>query len=205
MPDSRRIAALRALADRPGTPAEGEVARRKLEEALAKEPKESYGRPGSFSFDVHAVNFEFSAATMQAAFEKLVADLERGRVVHYTSGNPPAEGYRCPCASSRWRGYSASACPDGVSHEAINKIARDTYPPGSRAFLNIVSDFYGHWVNEPVTVLEYGKTEWNCVILRFCGPTWFKDAVMPIIWNNQKFTLSKERVEAPKYNPRSKF
>lgn len=38
MPDSRRIAALRALAARPGTPAEGEVAQRKLEEALAKEP-----------------------------------------------------------------------------------------------------------------------------------------------------------------------
>ena|ERR1041385_7366557 len=42
----RRLKALRALAARPGTPAEGEVARRKLAELEAKQPQSATNRYG---------------------------------------------------------------------------------------------------------------------------------------------------------------
>jgi len=50
MNNSRKLAALRALAERPGTPAEGEAARRKLAELEAKQPKRPQTPAGVRSF-----------------------------------------------------------------------------------------------------------------------------------------------------------
>jgi hypothetical protein len=71
MASPRRIAALRALAERPGTPAEGEAARRTLDEALAREPERSDG------FGFNATDFVAATAAASHAFEEFHAVLVR--------------------------------------------------------------------------------------------------------------------------------
>jgi hypothetical protein len=150
---SRRIAALRALSERPGTPQEGIVARKKLEEALAKEPSSTNPFPDANSYTIQ-MQEEFLRRFKHRVREWLRSEPEEGDTYYV-----PAQ---CPCGAYL---SSQGNCTFPETHKHKRWKAKREFPEDS------IVDCYSPSTNSVILeakVLRYLE-DWNLVEIRRNG------------------------------------
>jgi hypothetical protein len=159
---SRRIAALRALAERPGTPQEGIVAKKKLEEALATEPSSTNPFPDANSYTIQLQEF---LRRFNECFE-FTSPCYRNPFAHHSP--PPEEGdtyyvpAQCPCGAYL---SSRGNCTFPETHKHKRWKAKREFPEGS------IVDCYSPSTNSVILeakVLRYLE-DWNLVEIRRNG------------------------------------
>lgn len=127
----RRLAALRALAERPGTPAEGAVAR----EMLARE---------------EAKRIEQYPADQQEKWRLFAEYLRTGDLdIFQRAVSMPIY---CPCGAEKRGG----ACTEPVRHGDIEREIRRRFPRGSRVYYN----GWPYPKDCPGTVVGYATWNW---------------------------------------------
>jgi len=148
--DSRRIAALRALADRPGTEAEGRVAKEKLRRALeaagqAQDPvppkqakaADSFGRTYTpYYFDRNLLRRQAEDLLRRQA-ERMSKEPFEGRAYQShreqeTERKARADHYGCPCGSV----WNRELCANKTANEHIRKTLTEKFPTGTRVYYN---------------------------------------------------------------------
>jgi hypothetical protein len=141
---SRRLDALRALAERPGTEAEGIVAREMLAKLEAKTEEEW---PSYLNSVLESERPRWSAF---ADFLKTGKIEDLDRATRFTT---------CPCGRDNPRDMP---CLNEVEHVRINAEIRQMFPVGTRVY-------YNRWAyapNEPGVVVGYSKN-WSWLRIKF--------------------------------------
>lgn len=145
MISERALEALRAIAERPGTPAEGDLARALLARHGATTeadwpaylnaiPEHERARWGAFRDFLKTGKME---------------DLDRA-----------TKWRTCPCGRENPR---ESACQNEAEHESIRGRIQQMFPRGQRVFYNR----WAYTPNCPGNVVGYSKTSWNWIRIQF--------------------------------------
>lgn len=160
MADQRTIAALRALAERPGTPAEGAVAREMLERLERKSPN---GRHPKDEQDIWAA-FERHCRGECTTDEFIVAMAKWTRRRDYM---PVPTEWTCACGRLNGIGYK---CMNMGGHERMRESLRIRFTKGQRVYYN----YWAYPDNCPAVVAgwprqapENGTHPWGWIILKF--------------------------------------
>lgn len=172
----RKLQALRNLAERPGTEAEGALAR----EMLARlEEKRSEG---------HQDKPEWERPLWRAFEDYRRADISTDdfiesmcRRIQWERDQPLPRKWVCACAA---RVPAGSICENTAGHAAIQQQIRERFKPGDRVY-------YNHWsyeANSPGVVRAYIR------------PKWRPNGDHPWAWISVKFDHLKNARQVPIYS-----
>ena len=147
---NRKLQALRNLAERPGTPAEGVLAREILErfDGDRNSGNAELERPLWIAWD----DYMRGSVSMDEFLESI-----RSRVMWERSQPLPTE-WTCACGETV---MVPSKC-SGSRHEAIHREIPSKFPKGLRVYYNC----WAYSINSPATVSGYSR-EWNWIRLKF--------------------------------------
>ena len=134
---TRRLNALRNLAERPGTPSEGAVARRMYEREKAKQPK----------------------STLDAKFGKFADFMRSGSMDDLADAVGP---HLCDCGTP-CRAFTK--CGNHARHEQIRTEIKERFPRGTRVYYNKWA--YDANCTATVTGYPDDPTLWNWIKVKF--------------------------------------
>ncbi len=172
----RKLSALRALAERPGTTHEGEVARRKLREYEATLKTRGSGASTSFRSWKSGFSFTGSATNIEDIAD-LLEKLKRQMDDPFSFAS---ERWTCACGASWPQGVK---CSDTLRHDNIQNQIRVNFKRGERVYYNC----HAYDLNCPGTVAAYIKPQRD-------------NGAYPWAWLSVKFDHLKNARQCPIYS-----